>query len=59
MGSSESGYGSASSEGKALTERMPNIYSELKSDNYRMQHMQKSSDGVSLLLITVSNVLKI
>lgn len=45
LGSSESGYGSASSEGKALTERMPNIYSELKSDNYRMQHMQKSSDG--------------
>ncbi|VDL70824.1 unnamed protein product [Nippostrongylus brasiliensis] len=45
LGSSESGYGSASSEGKAVTERMPTIYSEMKPDNFRMQHMQKSSDG--------------
>ncbi|KAK6750407.1 hypothetical protein RB195_002404 [Necator americanus] len=40
IGSGESGYNSASSEGKGLT-----IYSEMKSENYRMQHMQKSSDG--------------
>nr|AAL06642.1 serine-threonine protein kinase [Ancylostoma caninum] len=39
IGSGESGYNSASSEGKGLT-----IYSEMKSD-YKMQHMQKSSDG--------------
>ncbi|EPB67183.1 activin types I and II receptor domain protein [Ancylostoma ceylanicum] len=40
IGSGESGYNSASSEGKGLT-----IYSEMKSENYKMQHMQKSSDG--------------
>ncbi|KAJ1362436.1 hypothetical protein KIN20_021976 [Parelaphostrongylus tenuis] len=44
LGCSESGYGSASSEGKALVDRTTAMY--LKSNtNYKIQHMQKSSDG--------------
>ncbi|KHJ78829.1 hypothetical protein OESDEN_21545, partial [Oesophagostomum dentatum] len=39
IASGESGYNSASSEGKGL------MFPEMKSENFRMQHMQKSSDG--------------
>ncbi|XGW29384.1 hypothetical protein V3C99_008866 [Haemonchus contortus] len=45
LGSGESGYGSVSGEGKVAAERVPTIYSEMKSENYKMQHMHKSSDG--------------
>ncbi|KAE9420109.1 hypothetical protein Angca_004895 [Angiostrongylus cantonensis] len=44
LGCSESGYGSASSEGKALTDRTAIMYSQ-SNTNYKIQHMQKSSDG--------------
>ncbi|KJH52727.1 kinase domain protein [Dictyocaulus viviparus] len=45
LGCSESGYGSASSESKMLTHKLAATCSESMRNHYKVQQMQKSSDG--------------